>query len=49
MIKQNKEVPSHQYIYNLGMTKINFTIDNKNGYLNPQDSMYIKPNKKHFF
>ncbi len=43
------EVPSHQYIYNLGMTKINFTIDNKNGYLNPQDSMYIKPNKKHCF
>ena len=43
------EVPSHQYIYNLGKTKINFIIDKKNGYLNPHDSMYIKPNKKHSF
>tara|TARA_A100001015_G_scaffold170946_1_gene189995 strand:+ start:6240 stop:7541 length:1302 start_codon:yes stop_codon:yes gene_type:complete len=43
------EVSSHQYIYNLGKTKIRFIVGNKNGYLNPQDSMYIKPNKKHSF
>jgi len=44
------EVPSHQYIYNLGGTKIKFNVDGKsNGYLNPNDSMYIKPNKKHIF
>jgi len=43
------EVSSHQYVYNLGNTKIRFSIGNKNGYLDPQDSMYIKPNKKHSF
>tara|TARA_B100001142_G_scaffold207709_1_gene205870 strand:+ start:3594 stop:4898 length:1305 start_codon:yes stop_codon:yes gene_type:complete len=44
------EVPSHQYIYNLGKTKIFFIINKKNtGYLNPGDSMYIKPNTKHLF
>ena len=35
------EVPSHQYIYNLGGTKIKFNVDGKsNGYLNPNDSMF---------
>ncbi len=43
------EVPSHQYIYNLGSTKINFIINNKKGVLNPLDSLYIKPNNKHIF
>ncbi len=43
------EVPSHQYIYNLGAKKINFIIDGKKGFLNPLDSLYIKPNNKHIF
>ena len=43
------DVPSHQYIYNLGTTKINFIINGKKGYLNPSDSIYIKPNNKHIF
>jgi transcriptional regulator with XRE-family HTH domain len=44
------EIPSHQYIYNLGTSKVNFIINNNDaGYLNPEDSMYIKPNTKHLF
>ena len=43
------EVPSHQYIYNLGTTRIKFTISKKNDFLDPGDSLYIKPNKKHTF
>ena len=47
--KSHLDVPSHQYIYNLGPTKINFKINGKKGYLNPLDSLYIKPNNKHIF
>ncbi len=43
------ELPSHQYIYNIGNTKIEFTIENENGYLKPDDSLYLKPNQKHQF
>ena len=47
--KSYLDVPSHQYIYNLGPSKINFIINGKKGFLNPLDSLYIKPNKKHLF
>ena len=43
------ELPSHQYVYNIGTTKIEFTIENVKGYLNPDDSLYLKPNQKHQF
>ncbi len=44
------EIPSHQYVYNIGNSKIFFNINKKNiGYLSPGDSMYIKPNTKHLF
>ena len=48
--KETMTVPSHQYIYNLGPSKVKFIINkNDTGYLNPEDSMYIKPNTKHLF
>ena len=47
--KSHLDVPSHQYIYNLGPSKINFIINGKKGFLNPLDSLYIKPNNKHLF
>ena len=47
--KSYLDVPSHQYIYNLGPSKINFIINGKKGFLNPLDSLYIKPNNKHLF
>jgi len=44
------KIPSHQYIYNIGKTKINFILENnKTDYLNPGDSLYLKPNTKHLF
>ena len=43
-------VPSHQYIYNIGSTKVDVVLEkNKKDYLSPGDSMYIKPNTKHLF
>lgn len=47
--KSYLDVPSHQYIYNLGPNKVNFIINGKKGYLNPLDSIYVKPNNKHLF
>ena len=47
--KSYLDVPSHQYIYNLGPSKVNFIINSKKGILNPLDSLYIKPNNKHLF
>tara|TARA_Y100000590_G_scaffold464235_1_gene633188 strand:- start:1141 stop:2448 length:1308 start_codon:yes stop_codon:yes gene_type:complete len=44
------KVPSHQYIYNIGNKKISINVENKNkDYLDPGDSMYLKPNTKHKF
>jgi hypothetical protein len=43
------EVPTHQYIYNIGNEDIKVDIDGVNEKLNRNDSMYIKPNKKHKF
>ena len=43
------EVPTHQYIYNIGNENINMNIDGVNEKLNRNDSIYIKPNKKHNF
>ena len=43
------EVPAHQYIYNVGSEDIKVDIDGVNEKLNQNDSMYIKPNKKHKF
>ena len=43
------EVPTHQYIYNIGKKDIKIEIDGINEKLNKNDSMYIKPNKKHKF
>ena len=55
VLKKNKhssffKIPSHQYVYNIGKTKINIILENdKKDYLNPGDSLYIKPNTKHLF
>ncbi len=55
VLKKNKHnsffrIPSHQYVYNIGDTKINVILDNnKKDYLNPGDSLYLKPNSKHLF
>ena len=43
------EVPTHQYIYNIGNEDIKIDIDGVNEKLNKNDSIYIKPNKKHKF
>ncbi len=43
------EIPSHQYIYNLGNTKVSLKINNHLVNINPRDSIYIKPNIKHLF
>ncbi len=43
------EVPTHQYIYNISDDKVKINLDNFVVTLNPQDSIYIKPNKKHNF
>ena len=42
-------MPTHQYIYNIGKKDIKIEIDGINEKLNKNDSMYIKPNKKHKF
>ena len=42
-------MPAHQYIYNVGSEDIKVDIDGVNEKLNQNDSMYIKPNKKHKF
>lgn len=47
--KLNLEVPLHQYFYNLGNSQVKFNIERKTGFLNPGDSMYLKPNRKHCF
>ena len=49
--KHNKfyEIPSHQYIYNLGISKIACKIDNYLISIKPGDSLYLKPNVKHLF
>ena len=54
ILKNNKnncflEVPTHQYIYNIGKKNIKIKIDGVSEKLNKNDSMYIKPNKKHKF
>jgi hypothetical protein len=43
------EVPTHQYIYNIGSKNINVDLDGVLEKLNVNDSMYIKPNKNHRF
>lgn len=43
------EVPTHQFIYNIGNEDIKIDIDGVNEKLNKNDSIYIKPNKKHKF
>ena len=44
------EVPSHQYIYNIGNTKCIVKIgDSIYENFEPGDSIYIKPNLKHKF
>ena len=43
------EVPTHQYIYNIGNQDIKIDINGVNIKLNKDDSIYIKPNKKHKF
>lgn len=43
------EVPTHQYIYNLGDQNITLDLDGFKVKLNKDDSLYIKPNKKHKF
>ena len=43
------EVPTHQYIYNIGNDDIKINIGGVNEKLNTNDSIYIKPNKKHKF
>jgi hypothetical protein len=43
------EVPTHQYIYNIGSEDIKVDIDGVDEKLNRDDSIYIKPNKKHKF
>ena len=44
------EVPSHQYIYNIGETQCSLKIGNSiYENLEPGDSLYIKPNLKHKF
>ena len=48
-INRTLEVPSHQYIYNIGHTNIQAVINKKKIKINPGDSLYIKPNLKHYF
>jgi transcriptional regulator with XRE-family HTH domain len=44
------EVPTHQYIYNIGSEKIFIKFENKIlETFNPGDSIYLKPNLKHKF
>lgn len=45
----NFEIPCHQYIYNIGKTSCVINFKNKNEKLNPEDSIYIKPNVRHNF
>ena len=54
ILKNNKknstlEVPTHQYIYNIGNNNIELNLDGVKENLNMNDSIYIKPNKKHKF
>lgn len=42
-------VPSHQYIYNIGDKKINIKFRNIYKTIKPGDSVYLKPNIKHLF
>lgn len=54
ILKNNKknsilEVPTHQYIYNIGDTNMDLNLDGVEEKLNKNDSIYIKPNKKHKF
>ena len=48
-INRTLEVPSHQYIYNIGHTNVQAVINKKKIKINPGDSLYIKPNLKHYF
>ena len=43
------EVPTHQYIYNVSDETIELNLDGVKEKLNKNDSIYIKPNKKHKF
>lgn len=45
----NFEIPCHQYIYNVGKTSCTINFKNKNEKLNPEDSIFIKPNVRHSF
>lgn len=45
----NFEIPCHQYIYNIGKTTCIINFKNKKERLDPDDSIYIKPNVKHKF
>ena len=42
-------IPCHQYIYNIGETSCDITLNNKKEKLNSGDSIYIKPNISHLF
>ena len=43
------EVPTHQYIYNIGNENIRVNMDGTYEKINKNDSLYLKPNKKHKF
>ena len=45
----NLDVPTHQYIYNIGDKDLKIDLDGVNIKLNKNDSIYIKPNKNHKF
>ena len=48
-INRTLEVPSHQYIYNIGHTNVQAVINKKKIKINPGDSLYIKQNLKNYF
>lgn len=43
------EIPCHQYVYNVGKTSCSINFKNKKEKLNPEDTIYIKPNVRHSF
>ncbi len=55
ILKNNSEkdyflkTPLHQYIYNIGDISCNLLFDNNKIDLEPNDSIYLKPNLKHLF
>ena len=43
------ETPLHQYIYNIGKNLCSINLDSQSIELNPDDSIYLKPNLIHSF